>query len=316
MKKIIFLLLVLVGLEAIGQDNPIKPYKEDGYSIRDAQNLFNGYSNLSKSFQKEMVDIIENNLFKAGKVLVLNEKNGGWIFKRIRLVSYTLKAGYITSGLTTDGKIEFFPDKRRKDILTTVGVFTYDKVKIILFNAHNLNLLKVPYEETKEDLISKIQDAKYLELKKEIKDLKTIIINNSKQNQKILKKQQEEFSYTNSYYPTTVYVASNRSRYRRESFLKILGKRFLYSAGNVVEGVVLNKISRSFGFGNYYGYDYGYGYGYGYGNYGYGNYGGYGYGNYNGGYYNFSPVYNWTNSNNNLHYVRNTGGSHGAPGHN
>lgn len=141
MKKIVlFFLLVALGSQAFGKlYPPIQPYLENDYTLSQVKTFALANTELSSSWRKELVSIVNKGLVDAGENMTLNTGNVSWILDH---VSYERKK--ITNfGNSRDSlnNVVFYSDIEFDGM---VGIFDFNKCNLVIFKTRCMNLLKVP----------------------------------------------------------------------------------------------------------------------------------------------------------------------------
>ena len=156
MKKFLLLVsLMFMGMKGFGQnDQPIMPYKTEGYSVKEVMNFTQGTTKKSYLFRKELLFWINQELpKKINGFIPLEENHIEAIFKNVKEEKINT-SNYTNSGWDEKKqKIDFSGDDRLLD--DPVGVFYYRSVRLVLYKTICMNLLRNVVETKKivqEDL--------------------------------------------------------------------------------------------------------------------------------------------------------------------
>ena len=142
-KQILFLILMLGIALNINAQGPIQPYVEDQYEISQVESFALSNSSLSKSWRDEAISIINDGLTLAGIDMELDERHISWIFNHVEYEFVDLPKGYTNSYRSENGGSVKFTDKTKEVRRIKVGVFKYKNLRIVLFKAACMNLLKI-----------------------------------------------------------------------------------------------------------------------------------------------------------------------------
>lgn len=141
MKKLVCILILTISwLISNGQlYPPIQPYQENDYSLDQVKSFAMASTELSSSWRKELLEIVNNGLAEAGENMVLGESNISWILDHVVYERRSLS--YFTNSRRIGNKVNFFLDKSSFDGM--VGVFKYGKCNLIIYKTKCMNLLKI-----------------------------------------------------------------------------------------------------------------------------------------------------------------------------
>ncbi len=145
MKNLIFLFALLIaGLTSFaqGHGSPIQTYNEDGYSVAKVNAFALGLNSsvakeLVGNYRKELLQIVNEGLKKAGYNLVLNETHISWIFNQVVYENVSLSS--FTNSCKNGNSIVFFSTGVWQG---EVGIFVYKDCRIILYKTICMNLIK------------------------------------------------------------------------------------------------------------------------------------------------------------------------------
>ncbi len=144
MKKLIFLVIIVLGTIGFvnGQQlgNPIKPYRESGYTPSEVKAFALGSSQVSVDYRNEMLRIVNNALAASGESMVVDETNISWILDNVHSEHVDLGGSYKNSRIL-NGSFNIYND--RDNFSGSVAEFRYGKCKVILYKLICMNLLDV-----------------------------------------------------------------------------------------------------------------------------------------------------------------------------
>ena len=145
MKNILLVLLLVLGTLdlVIAQQlgNPIRPYRESGYTTNEVKNFALGSSQVSVDYRREMLRLVNNALASAGESVVVNENNISWILENIHSIHVDLRGGSYRNSRILNGSFNIYND--RDNFSGSVGEFLYGKCRVILYKLICMNLLDV-----------------------------------------------------------------------------------------------------------------------------------------------------------------------------
>ena len=139
-KVIVFLLIVLSTIGVKGQKGwPIKPYRENDYSLDEVKVFAFEQTTLSANWRREFINIVNIGLRASGETLVVDESNVIWALGQI-VYGYR-ELGSFSNSKRIGEEIKFYPDKGFKGM---VAIFNYGKCSLVVYKTRCMNLLKVP----------------------------------------------------------------------------------------------------------------------------------------------------------------------------
>ncbi|MCX6754172.1 MAG: hypothetical protein NTV03_03920 [Candidatus Nomurabacteria bacterium] len=140
MKKFLFVLILTLGwLVSKGQlYPPIQPYLENDYSISQVKRFAMGQNELSSSWRKEFLSIVNDGLAQAGENMYLGEDKilsalDHVVYER-RNLNYSFE-----NSRNISNQVKFYSDFGFDGM---VGVFKYGKCSLVIFKTRCMNLLK------------------------------------------------------------------------------------------------------------------------------------------------------------------------------
>jgi hypothetical protein len=137
-KTLVVLILTMSWFVSNGQlYPPIQPYQENDYSLSQVKKFAMAQTELSSSWRREFLSIVNNGLAQAGESMYLGEDK---IFSALDHVVYERrKLTSFENSRNILNQVKFFPDF---DFDGMVGVFKYGKCSLVVFKTKCINLIK------------------------------------------------------------------------------------------------------------------------------------------------------------------------------
>lgn len=145
MKKLVLFLIIALGAIGFvnGQQlgNPIRPYRESGYTPDEVKNFALGSSQVSVSYRNELIRLVNKGLRDAGETMLVDETNISWILANVHPIHVSLDGGTYRNSRILNGSFNIYND--RENFSGSVAEFRYGSCKKILYKLICMNLLDV-----------------------------------------------------------------------------------------------------------------------------------------------------------------------------
>ncbi len=149
MKKTIMMLVIVLMLgfqaQVLGQTgqrgNPIRPYKENGYTKAEVKSFVLGDGVLNENYRREILRIVNAGLLEAGETTVFTNRNLEFLIDSCLVYKpVSLSAGYGNSRTFGD-ELNFYNDP--DPFQGEVAIFSFGMCNLILYKTICMNLLQI-----------------------------------------------------------------------------------------------------------------------------------------------------------------------------